>query len=384
MSCKTAWAEIDTGAIRHNVSMVKQKLKAGTRICAVLKGDAYGHGLAAMARFLGSEGLADMIAVGRPDELVRLAEAERAVACREGRKADQTPVLLIGAVEADEVEALLLSGQIDPGRVIFSVFSMRQYQELRRLAQRRGIRISLHVRVDEWDSGMGIGYDTFLRHEKMFFSSEYAEVCGLYAHLYSSYFHDFEKTKKDLEDFDAFVRQIAPQYRDRLTIHVMNSALLFDFPEYSYDMVRAGAAIYGLPCGDKGVLREAMRICARVFCVKDVSGSVPLSYHPGSVLPGKRRIARMMIGYGDCPLLLTQKDVSVEIRGKSFRLADDVCMDNLCVDVSGCDEITPGDIAVLLGKGNVTPEKIMKRNEMAYVHSDWLCMTTERLEKRFV
>ena len=101
-------------------------------------------------------------------------------------------------------------------------------------------------------------------------------------------------------------------------------------------------------------------------------------------MPQTRKIARMMIGYGDCPLLLTQKDVRVEIRGRSYPLADDVCMDNLCVDVTGSENIVPGDIAVLYGGRHVTADQIMERNGMQYVHSDWLCMTSWRLEKRYV
>ena len=345
-----------------------------------------------------------------------------------------TEILLLGEADAGEVENLLREGRINPDLAIFSIFSLRQFEEFREL----GERLRLHVRIDEWDSGMGIGYEEFLGNEAVFFSSGSVEVCGLYAHLYSSYFADHEKTKEDLEGFDAFVRRIRPEHREKLTVHVMNSALIFRFPQYAYDMARAGAAIYGLPCGDGGRLRGALRIMARVFYVREVPLAVPLSYHPAGefsaaaqpsvsepghtqfqdIEPGRiqsgdsqperaqsqdselgrmqfhdsqsermpqtRKIARMMIGYGDCPLLLTQKDVRVEIRGRSYPLADDVCMDNLCVDVTGSENIVPGDIAVLYGGRHVTADQIMERNGMQYVHSDWLCMTSWRLEKRYV
>lgn len=437
---KTAWAEVDRSAIRHNLALVRQQLKAGTKICAVLKGNAYGHDLIKMEQFLTSEGLVDMLAVGKPDELAALTEQTGI------RTGSRLPVLLLGEAEADEVENLLLHKQIDPERVILSIFSLRQYRALRDLAERLGIRLLAHVRVDEWNSGMGLGYESFLAHEETFFSSASVKICGLYAHLYSSYFHDPEKTGRDLADFDAFVRKISPSFRERLTVHVQNSALIFDFPEYAYDMARAGAALYGLPCGDRKALRPALRICSRVFSVRDVPVSVPLAYHPaedgegseGSGAPGSdceaaegaaacvaedsegsgasgsaceaadgaavstaeggnaaradgdgghkrtRRIARLMIGYGDCPLLFTARDVRAVIGGRSFRLADEICMDNLCLNVSGAEHVAPGDIAVFLGEGSVTYEKIMARNEMAYVHSDWLCMTAGRLEKIFV
>ncbi len=478
-----AWAEVNTGAVLHNLSLVRKQIGGHAKICAVLKGDAYGHGMVPMARLLVSEGVADMIAVGKTEELVVMSEELTAMpgasaAISEEDSAGRTEILLLGEADAREVENLLREGRINPDRAIFSIFSLRQFEEFRELGERLGVRLRLHVRIDEWDSGMGIGYEEFLGNEAVFFSSGSVEVCGLYAHLYSSYFADHEKTKEDLEGFDAFVRRIRPEHRVKLTVHVMNSALIFRFPQYAYDMARAGAAIYGLPCGDGGRLRGALRIMARVFYVREVPLTVPLSYHPagefsaaaqpsgsepertqfqdsepermqsqdsepgrmqfqdgepermqfqdgehermqfqdiepgriqsGDSQPGQtqsqdselgrmqfhdsqpermpqtRKIARMMIGYGDCPLLLTQKDVRVEIRGRSYPLADDVCMDNLCVDVTGSENIVPGDIAVLYGGRHVTADQIMERNGMQYVHSDWLCMTSWRLEKRYV
>ena len=478
-----AWAEVNTGAVLHNLSLVRKQIGGHAKICAVLKGDAYGHGMVPMARLLVSEGVADMIAVGKTEELVVMSEELTAMpgasAAISGEdSAGRTEILLLGEADAGEVENLLREGRINPDLAIFSIFSLRQFEEFRELGERLGVRLRLHVRIDEWDSGMGIGYEEFLGNEAVFFSSGSVEVCGLYAHLYSSYFADHEKTKEDLEGFDAFVRRIRPEHREKLTVHVMNSALIFRFPQYAYDMARAGAAIYGLPCGDGGRLRGALRIMARVFYVREVPLTVPLSYHPagefsaaaqpsggepermqfqdgepermqfqdgehermqfqdsepermqfqdsqperaqsqdsepgriqsGDSQPGQtqsqdselgrmqfhdsqpermpqtRKIARMMIGYGDCPLLLTQKDVRVEIRGRSYPLADDVCMDNLCVDVTGSENIVPGDIAVLYGGRHVTADQIMERNGMQYVHSDWLCMTSWRLEKRYV
>ncbi len=409
-----AWAQVDTGAVLHNLSQVRKQIGGHAKICAVLKGDAYGHGMVPMARLLVSEGVADMIAVGKTEELAVMSEED---------SAGLTEILLLGEADAGEVENLLREGRINPDLAIFSIFSLRQFEEFRELGERLGVRLRLHVRIDEWDSGMGIGYEEFLGNEAVFFSSGSVEVCGLYAHLYSSYFADHEKTKEDLEGFDAFVRRIRPEHREKLTVHVMNSALIFRFPQYAYDMARAGAAIYGLPCGDGGRLRGALRIMARVFYVREVPLAVPLSYHPAGefsaaaqpsvsepermqfqdsepgriqsgdgqqkcirpeCMPQTRKIARMMIGYGDCPLLLTQKDVRVEIRGRSYPLADDVCMDNLCVDVTGSENIVPGDIAVLYGGRHVTADQIMERNGMQYVHSDWLCMTSWRLEKRYV
>lgn len=142
--------------------------------------------------------------------------------------------------------------------------------------------------------------------------------------------------------------------------------------------------MYGLMCGDDGCLKPVMKICARIFDVREIDASTPLSYQHMGGDAGTRKIARAMIGYCDCPLLLTQKDVRVRIRGKLFPLADEICMDNLCIDVTGSEDVSVGDTAVLLGEPGVTDDRIVQRNDMDYVHADWLSMTAERLEKVYL
>jgi alanine racemase len=141
--------------------------------------------------------------------------------------------------------------------------------------------------------------------------------------------------------------------------------------------------MYGLACGDGGRLRPAMRICARIFDVRSVDGSVPMAYE--SVKKDhNRRIARVMLGYWDSPLLLTQNNIRVWVKGRLFLPADDVCMDNLCIDVTAAEDIEVGDIAVFLGEEGVTVPEILERNGITYVHSEWLCMTAQRLEKVYI
>ena len=111
--------------------------------------------------------------------------------------------------------------------------------------------------------------------------------------------------------------------------------------------------------------------------------SAPLSYK-SPIAAGRRKIARIMLGYWDCPLLLTQKDIRILIRDRLFCLADDPCMDNLCIDVTGSDDISVGDVAVILGEPGVFVEEILERNEIDYVHSEWMSMTAGRLEKVYL
>ena len=372
---KTAWVEVSGDALAFNIGEVRSRLKEGTKICAVIKGNAYGHGLTGVKKLLTDRKLADMTAVGKGSELARLLRKS----ADDGRD-----ILLLGMAEVKEVESILDRVGPQAYRAVFSLYNMRQFRELNALGKVRGEKIRVHIRVDIWDSGMGLGYREFQEAEDELFHSEGVEVCGLYGHLYSAYYENREETRKELQAFDDLVRSIKKEHRERILVHVMNSSLIFSFPEYSYDMARVGTAMYGLMCGDGGCLKPVMKICARVFDVREIDADTPLSYQHSSSHGGKRKIARAMIGYCDCPMLVTQKEVRVRIHGKIFPLADEICMDNLCVDVTGCDEVAVGDTAVLLGEPGVMDEQIIDRNGMEYVHADWLTMTAERLEKEYL
>ena len=373
---KAAWVEISGDALAYNLETIRSRVKEGTRICAVIKGNAYGHGLTGVKNLLTERGLAEMTAVGKSSELLRILRKTPDDGC---------DVLLLGMADAKEIESLLQRAKDKDSRAVFSVYSLDHFRKLNALGIKRKKKIRVHIRVDIWDSGMGMGFMQFQQNEEKLFQAEGIDICGLYAHLYSAYYDENrEETRKELLEFDRLVNSIREDHRKKIIVHVMNSSMIFSFPEYSYDMVRIGTAMYGLMCGDGGCLKPVMKICARIFDVREIDADTPLSYQHTDSSTRKRRIARAMIGYCDCPLLLTQKDVRVRIRGRIFPLADEICMDNLCIDVTGCKDVAVGDTAVLLGEPGVTDEQIVSRNDMEYVHSDWLSMTAERLEKVYV
>ena len=138
---KSAWAEVRTEALRNNLAVIRSKLPAGTAVCAVLKADAYGHGM--MYRFLSANRLADMAAVGKMKELMTLTALS---------ESGGLPLLLLGPTESDELETCLREGTVKPDRTVFSVYSMRQFDELEALAEKLSLWLTVHIRVDGWDS----------------------------------------------------------------------------------------------------------------------------------------------------------------------------------------------------------------------------------------
>ena len=369
-----SWAELDGGRFRRNLRTIRETLPDGVRICAVLKANAYGHGLRETGTFLAENRLADMTAVAN---LAEAAVLEQILV----RTGSDMSILLLGYADTEEAEAFIREGEIHPDRILFSACSLDHFRQLDQLGIRLGVRLRVHLRLDEWDSGVGISYSAYRNNEALFYEAEGVEVCGLFSHMYTSYEKNQERTERELKTFDALVRGIPEDYRKRLTVHVLSSPLVFRFPGYAFDMVRVGTALYGLPCRDHGLVQPVMRVCGRIYAIREVGPEVPLSYENSDAETGVRRIAQVMLGFGDCPCLLTRTTIMADVRGKQYPLADEACMDHLCLDITGAEDICVGDVAVLMGPEGITPYNIISRSGIRYVHSDWMTITTERLEK---
>ncbi len=376
---RSTWAEVSIDNAKHNFEVIRSRFEDLTnkpKICGVVKADAYGHGLKGFVKMLAANNLVDCVAVGKISELRKLMEITLP---------DHFMILLLGNATAEEIKSDICNRRIDPNRVIFSVYNKEQLLEYNKVAKECGIILKVHIRVDVWDAGMGMGAHELKRSEDEIFSLFNISILGIYSHLYTSYSDDLEVIRNELEMFKAVLDGLKPVNRKSVTAHILNSALIFKFPEYAFDMVRAGSAMYGLPCGDNMSLKPLMRVCASVFDVREVPCSVPLSYEGSNACSVSRRIARIMFGYWDSPLLLTQKDIKISINGHLFTPADEICMDNLCIDVTGNTDVKVGDTAVLMGdEEGVTLYDILERNHIHYVHSEWMCMTATRLEKVYV
>lgn len=375
MTEHAAWAEIDTRKLVKNLAVIRSRINSNVRICAVMKADAYGHGLSGLVKEFAMRGFTDMIGLGKFQELLEISNEPAS---------EKLELILLGVAAAGEIAQALDAGRIIPRRTIFSAYSMDMIRELDSVAERAKVCLRVHVRIDPWNSGMGLSMMEFMNNEDEIFRLKHLEVCGLYSHLYTAYSEETDEIESTLRRFSDFVENINKEYREQLTVHVLNSSLTFRFPEYAFDMVRCGTAIYGLQCWDEGTLQPLMRICARIFDVKDVSPATPLSYISGAEEGKSRRIARIMMGVWDCPILLSLKDVRIHINGRLYGLADDVCMDNLCVDITGADDIKVGDTAVLMGEDGVTLGEILDRNDISFVHGEGLCMTARRLKKVYI
>ena len=321
---KRTWAEIDLDAIEENYRAIRSLLGPQTKLMAVVKADAYGHGDAETAAALQTQG-ADWFAVSTLTEAISL---------REG--GITRPILILGFTPV-ECAADLLHYQIAQ-----TVFSLDYAQELEAALTGRPEKLAVHIKVDSGMSRLG------------FFGpgavAEIAAACAL-PHLAEEGDSQRAHTRRQYQRFMAVVDALAARGVTFALRHCCNSAGTLNWPEYHLDMVRPGLILYGIaPCKNERIsLRPAMRLKTVVTLVKTVAPGEYVSYGNTYETTRPTRIATLAIGYADgYQRALSAKGAAV-IHGRRAPVLGRVCMDQLMVDVSQIPDVCRGDEAILFG-----------------------------------
>jgi alanine racemase len=326
--------EVDLGAIRSNVATFASH--TGTEVCAVVKGDGYGHGAAPVARAALEAG-ATRLAVALVEEGLALRRA-----------GIDAPVLILSEPPVAAISALL-DADLTP-------VSYRPpfLAALDAAAEARGRDVAVHVKLDTGMGRVGAPEEEWEEVLRQAAATQRLVVEGLMTHLARADEPDEPTTAQQLDRFRRLVEAAAwlgvrPRWR-----HAANSAGALAHPAAALDLVRPGIGIYGLSPGmdvDAASygLRPALRLLTEVAYVKHVRRGTPISYGHRWVAPADGWVATLPIGYADgVPRALTNVG-EVLIDGRRRPIAGTVCMDLLMV-WCGDDRPTVGEEVVLLGE----------------------------------
>jgi alanine racemase len=343
------WAEIDLTAIAHNICALKQATHPETRLMAVVKANAYGHGyreVAAKALECGVESLG----VARVDEAVKLRKAGFDI-----------PVLIFGITPPCHVETLLKYDLTQ------TVSSLKGAQLLSDIAVQSGKKIRVHVKVD---TGMGrLGIQPVCRRadSKRFAIDETAVkevesiVClpglepeGIYTHFATADSSDKSYAHRQFEIFMAFLDALNRSGIHFSVRHAANSAGIIDMPDTHLDMVRAGISLYGLyPSGEvdknRVALKPAMALKTRIAHLKKVPAGFKISYGITYETKKPTTIATVPIGYADGYSRRLSSSGNMLVCGQNAPVVGRVCMDQIMLDVGHIPEADLDDEVVVFG-----------------------------------
>ncbi len=325
---RRCWAEINLDALRHNVAAVRG-LIGGARIMAIVKANAYGHGLCETVKAL--SGAVEMFGVANLGEALQLREALPAA-----------NVFVLGPALPEEREELVRSGFVP------TVSSAEEAAAYARLAE----RVQVHFVIDTGMGRMGAWQDDAIAVAREILAMPQIEIAGIATHLPLAD-EDEAFTEKQLQHFETLVAQLESIGLRKPLVHSLNSAGVIHFSRHSQEMVRAGLMLYGvspLPDFQKN-LRPVMTLKTRVTQVRDVAAGHGISYGRTFVTEKPMRVATLAIGYADgYQRHLSNRGAEVLIRGRRCAVLGRVTMDQIMADATALTSIAPGEEVVLIGR----------------------------------
>jgi len=344
-------AEIRLSNIAHNIQVIRSKLAPETKYLAVVKANAYGHGIEEVARFVQRCDV-DYLAVAIAEEGAKLRAAGITL-----------PILILGASMDTHLECIVENDLIP------TVFSSHTLKQLQKTAARLGKLCKFHFKID---SGMNrIGYtdkDTFRESLALLQNCPNLRFDGMFTHFAVSE-SDSNFTLQQAQVFREYV-DIVHKAGYRPILHAANSGAALSLPELQFDMVRGGIAMYGYhPAGkpDEDLdLRPALSWKTNVVNVKTIAIGESVSYGRRFIAEQPTVVATLPVGYGDGYKRRLTGRGEVLIHGQRAPLLGTVCMDQVMCDVTHIKNVAIGDEVVLIGQQG---DESITADELA-VHAD--------------
>ncbi len=337
MEYQRVYAKIDISAIEKNIAGVRRRISDSTKIMAIVKADAYGHGSAVLASEI--ERAVDWFGVSNVSEAVELRRAGVA-----------SPILVLGHVDPCEFSTSVKNN------VTLAMFDYTDAKKLSETAAKFGKTVDIHIKVD---TGMSrIGYSVCERSADevaRIVSLPNLSVTGIFTHFARADESDKSSAETQINAFELFNKMLADRGVTIPIRHTMNSAGIMEL-DTPYEMVRMGIMLYGQYPSDEMdrsyKLYPAMQLISSVSMVKSLDAGVGISYGHTYVTDKPTKVATVPVGYADgYPRCLSNKG-HVLIGGKRCPVVGRVCMDQMMVDVSELNNVSVGDEVVLFGEQN--------------------------------
>ena len=328
-----AEALVDLSAIKFNLQLLKKT--SGTKLLAVVKADAYGHGLVPVAQAALAAG-ADYLGVALLEEAITLREAG--------------------------IDAPILAWLVQPGSdfaraieldIELAAASLKALQEISDATTSKKARVHLEV-----DTGMSRG--GFLSEWENLTAKDLAgvEVVGIYSHFARADEPEEKQNQDQLERFNAMVKKVHSLGFPSVIRHLSNSAATLKNHSAAFDMVRTGISMYGLSPDVQTLgsssslgLRPAMQLRAALYLVKDVPAGTPVGYGATESTSTDTRLGVVAMGYADGIPRIAHA-AGVWIAGKRAPIIGRVSMDQFVVDLGAASNAQSGDWVTIFGNGS--------------------------------
>ncbi len=371
-----AWAQIDLGALRHNVATLAAHV-APQQLWAVVKADAYGHGAVECARVALQSG-AHGLCVALVQEGIELRQS-----------GINAPILIMSEQPEEQFCDIISYG------LIATLYNEATIVRFARTASELEIMASVHVKVDSGMHRVGVQPDNAVRVASLVAESQWLTLDGMFTHLATADVADTQFAQRQVSTFMRAVEQVRALEIEVRHVHISNSASAIRRLDAGVGctMTRVGIAMYGIP-GDAATnsfgadhqldLRPVMSAHARVSHVQRVAAGQGVSYGLKRPLESDSTIATLPLGYADGIPRGIWESGSVLVNGTRRAFAGVVTMDQILLNCAD-DEVSIGDEAVLIGaQGAELITANEWANKMGTIGYEIVCAISARMPRNYI
>lgn len=369
---RAAWIEVNLKAIRQNIRNIKA-LIGDTKIMAVVKADAYGHGAVEVSRVALEEGVY-ALAVSNLDEAIELREAK--INC---------PILILGW-SSEECFADAVKYDIT-----LAMFDLAEASKLADIAAKLGKKAKVHLKIDTGMSRIGLlADDNGIKTAVDIMNLDNLEVRGAFSHFAKADEQDKSAAQRQFAVFNDFCAKVEQLSQKHFAIkHIANSAAIMEMPETHLDMVRAGIIIYGhYPSKEmrRDILKlnEAMSLRAKISRVECLKKGSAIGYGGTYRLEKDTLVATAPVGYADGYNRLLSNHGKALYRNKLLPIIGRVCMDQLMLDAQMAPEIKKGEVVTLIGGENLQISAEAIADMIGSISYEVDCLLKIRLPRRYI
>ncbi len=365
---RNVWAEVDLSAIGHNIKETKKVLQPDTKLCAVVKANAYGHGAVPVAKAAIEAG-ADFLAVAMTQEALELRLAGVDV-----------PILILGALTPGHEETVVEYNMSQ------TVPDLKSAEILSAAAVKRGKIAKIHLVVETGMNRIGCKVSEAGNLAEAVVALPNVELEGVFSHFAKADAEDKTYMQRQYDVFAEAIKNIEAKGICVPIKHIANSAAITEAPEVHMDMVRQGITLYGLwPSSEvKRNLhyQPVMSLKAQVVFVKEVPAGEKIGYGCTYETTRTTKVATLPLGYADGISRKLSNRGYVSIRGCKAPIVGRVCMDQMMVDITDIPDVTEGDEAIIFGGNEISIDTVAEWMET--INYEVLCLLSDRIPRRYV
>jgi alanine racemase len=328
-------AVVDLSCITHNLNEVRRKAP-DRKIIAMIKANAYGHGLTRVGAHLAAEGV-DYLGTAFVEEALELRKAGITI-----------PIITSGPFSKFQI-GLFIENQID-----FTVASINALQLISESAAFYKKRVNVHLKIDTGMMRIGIRHSNA---DQLFSAALKVEkqvnVVSIFSHFANADSEDISFARLQLERFLEAAHFYDKHSLSKPLLQIANSAAILRMPESLLDMVRPGIMLYGYHpsqcCKAEAKLLPALSLRAKVMYFKVILEGSTVGYGRTWTAPENCRAVTIPVGYGDGYSRGLSNKGQVLLRGKRYPVVGTVCMDQIVVNI-GDGEAYNGEEIILIGR----------------------------------